>query len=121
MQARSNGLAAATLIGATGRTLRGRTSRTESLKLQTPVSMCRPSVSRASQVWSASAELAVLQAGAVGVLSVLVLRNLRRGYSLGVSRPGLGGLSSHVDAGDRVDKYRRLTRVGGSGQWLSGD
>lgn len=79
MQARSNGLAAATLIGATCRALTGRTSRTESLKLQIPVSMmCRPSVSRASQVWSASAELAVLQAGAVGVLSVLVLRNLRR-------------------------------------------
>ena len=42
-----------------------------------------------------------------------------------MSRPGLGGLSSHVDAGDRVDKYRRLTRVGGMGsgpvgtRWVS--
>lgn len=74
----ATGLAASILIGATWQVTIGRTSKTESLKLQIPVSMCRPSVSRASQVWSASAELAVLQAGAVGVLSVLVLRNLRR-------------------------------------------
>jgi hypothetical protein len=49
----SNGLAASTLIGDTLREIIGRTSRTESLKSQVPVSMCRPSVSRASQVWSA--------------------------------------------------------------------
>jgi hypothetical protein len=50
----SNGLAASTLIGDTLREIIGRTRRTESLKSQVPVSMCRPSVSRASQVWSAA-------------------------------------------------------------------
>lgn len=33
-----------------------------------------------------------------------------------LARQGLEGLPSHVGAGDRVDKYRRLTRVG-VGEW----
>ena len=120
MQARSDGLAAATLIGDTYRIAIGRTSRTGSLKLQVPVSMCRPSVRRASQVWSASAELAVLQAGAVGVLRVLVLRNLRRRLLARSvqTRPGGPAESRRCRRSSRQVQAPDTRRRNGSGQWV---
>jgi hypothetical protein len=82
--------------------MRGRKSRTESLKLQTPVSMCRPSVGRASQVCSAAQSWLFCRLARRRAQRAGVAQSEASLLELGAARLGLEGLPSHVDAGDRV-------------------